>query len=195
MKWLLCLLASLCPAAEIMVRADALQRLVEQRMFATTNRKLWLKGNEKSGCNYAWLESPQVALQNGRFLLTARLSAKVAALPFPGACVGPMIRREILIVGNPFVQDGSLGVKDISMSELKDLDGAIADLVFRFARGRFPREFRYDILRDLRGSIARMGETEGLQLDLNQFQFSNVRVEDRAIVINCDFKMNLGARP
>lgn len=66
-----------CRGAQLQVYFSALERILADQVF-TQDGRLYMKGDRKNRCNFAYLEKPAVSAANGRLLVQARFSGRSA---------------------------------------------------------------------------------------------------------------------
>jgi hypothetical protein len=164
------------------------------RKFTTEHHRHYISGDEKSKCDYAYLETPRAVARSGRIFMTVGLRTRKAA-EFAGNCVGPGDSRDITFSALPLFDNGALGLKDIQMEAVSGLAFPGAESLIRtFIGGGIPSSFRYDFRSDLQNAIATAGAPQGVRLSLPEFAVRSISAEANQVVCTFDFVFSVTPR-
>src|ERR1019366_9160803 len=84
---------------ELQLYFSALQRILAGQVF-TEEGRLYVRGDRKNKCNFAYLEKPAVSADSGRLVIRARFSGRSSQSLF-GRCFGMGDSFDVLIGANP----------------------------------------------------------------------------------------------
>jgi hypothetical protein len=171
---------------ELHVQYSAIQKVLAQQMFGEEGR-LWVHGNAKSRCSFAFLENPRLGGIDGRLRIQARFSGRNAANLF-GFCLGPGDAFDLDIMATPYFQEGAIRLKDIYV-ESGGRETYYSRKVREAIRDNLPKKFEYRVSDEARKIMEREPANRPYQQELKNFQVSQVRVTPAAVILNLDFTL------
>ena len=187
---ILCLLVLVGPlgAVEFEVQFGALERLLGQQVFTQDGRK-YVRGNQKTRCNFAYLEHPQVRGGQGRLQIRARFTGRSAVNMF-GQCVGLGDAFDVLVEARPEYRDGNLGLADVAVTSPGKAGFYIRRVCTALAAS-LGREFRYPLAAQARKVLEDPGAQPDYRRELRNFRVSAIGVTGDALVLTVDFELTV----
>ena len=171
-------------AVELAIHFTALQRLLAEQVFTQDGRR-FVRGTPRLGCNYAYLEHPEVHGDGGRLGVHARFSGRSAWDLF-GRCVGLGDAFDVWITAAPYYSDGAIRLKDVRV-ESRDRDGFYIRRVRAALADTLRRQFVYRIAADAKKLLEEQhGE---YRAELSGFGVPSIRVTSDALVLALDFTL------
>jgi hypothetical protein len=188
------LAASPAPAAELELRYGVLERVIGQQIFSQEGR-LYVRGNQNTKCQYAFLESPKIGSDGGRLKFNAKFSGKTA-LGMMGRCVGLGDSFEFTMTSVPVVVNGNLMFSEVNITTPRD------SYYIRRVREALARSFSKDLKIDVREQAFKLmnqmrddqiqaqaaGKTVFIP-ELSTFQLGGIRIAPEGLVLVVDFKL------
>lgn len=179
----LLLLASCAPAVELQIEFRALERILAEQVFTEDGRR-YVKGDRKTRCNFAYLESPRIENDNGRVRIHARFTGRTA-LNVLGQCVGLGDAFPVTLTARPVYKDGQLRLADVAATSDGRNGYYIRRVCAALAAG-LPRDFRYPLENEARRLLEEPGRRE-----IRGFQAPDIRVTSDALVLVVDFQLRV----
>ena len=176
-------------AADLEIRYAALERMIAAEMF-TPEGRLYVKGNARAKCQFAYLESPMLSSQDAaaaapRLRINARFSGR-SALDLFGKCVGLGDSFDLTLTSLPVVKDGTIALADVKVSTVKD------SYYIRKVRAALEQSFQKDFRIQVKDQAPRFLEPAASAKytpQLTGFNLQSVRVGPEALVLMVDFRL------
>jgi len=185
---LLLLAACAAPAVEIHLQFGALERMLAKQVFTQEGRK-YVKGSEKTRCNFAYLEQPKFQGKDGRLVIRARFSGR-SSLNMFGQCVGLGDAFTVVITAVPVFQQGSVALSGVSaVSENKT--GFYIRRVCTALSSSLARDFRYPLAAEAQRALEDPGMQPDYRRELRQFRVPEIRVTNDSLVLVVDFELTV----
>ncbi len=171
--------------AELHLHFTALQRILAEQVFTQDGRK-YVRGNPVSKCNFAYLENPRIAEEQGRLRIQARFSGRTAANVF-GKCIGLGDSFDVTILASPVYRQGAIALQGVQVNT-----GGRDSFYIRRVRSAMAvslaRDFTYGIQEDARRIFEQKRENS-YKPELASFYVPRMRVSPEAIVLTVDFRL------
>lgn len=172
-------LPSVGRCAEIVLEQSAVQSLLIEGLFKEEGRLHLQKG----AC-FAYLENPQVSLQNGRVIIRVHLNSKLG-VPSGRDCLGVALASWATVSAAPIAQGHVVRLTEIRVDEVEDPN--TRNLLNLGLAPALPGAVEFDVKKAveemLKGSGSRMqGEVQALKIDA-------VKAGDNKLSISFDFKL------
>jgi len=182
-------LAPCCLAADIEMRFAALERIIAAQLFTQDGRH-YVRGNEKTRCQFAYLEAPHIDSDHGRLRVRARFSGRSAMVVMKG-CVGLGDSFDLTITGLPAVHNGAIILHDVNVSTPRD------SFYIRRVRAALARSIAKDFKIEVRDQARRLLESSSdpapatplYRQEVTAFELGEVRVTADALVLVVEFKL------
>ena len=148
------LLSSGCVAAagttsEISLHNTAIEKMLMEELFIDRGRYNLVP---ETACQYAYLESPSVAMSQGRVRIGVTLTGKLA-LEVSGKCVGGTSDVvQLTVSGKPAYAGQKIGLTDIRVDEVSN--EAYRMLLQQFMQSAIPRAVQIDVREGLQRILA-----------------------------------------
>lgn len=182
---LLLLLAIPAMAADLELRYSALERLISEQMFTQDGRR-YVRGDAKTKCQYAYLESPRLGADQDRLHITARFSGR-SAFDLMGRCVGLGDSFDLNLTASPVARDGAITLLNVKVSTLRD------SYYIRRVRAALEQSIGRDFKIEVKDQARRLLETTApnasYKPELKGFALNSVRVTGEALVLAVDFRL------
>ena len=136
-------------ASEIAIQNTAIEKMLMEELFIDRGRYNLL---QETRCQYAYLDSPTVAISQGRVRIKVRLSGKLA-LEVGDQCVGSgsdVVR--LTVSGKPTFSGEKIGLTDIRVDEVSN--EAYRVLLQQFLESAVPRAVSIDLRQGLQRILA-----------------------------------------
>ena len=175
-------------AVEVHLQFGALERMLAQQVFTQEGRK-YVKGSEKTRCNFAYLEHPQFQGKDGRLFIRARFSGRSSVNMF-GQCVGLGDAFTVVIAATPVFQQGNVALAGVTaVSEGKT--GFYIRRVCTALSTSLARDFRYPLAAEAQRALEDPGMQPDYRRELRQFRVPEIRVTNDALVLVVDFELTV----
>jgi hypothetical protein len=177
-------------AAELELRYAALERIVGEQLFSQDGRH-YVRGDRSTKCQFAYLESPHVAAENGRLRVTARFSGR-SALDVFGRCVGLGDSFDLTLTGSPRARNGALIFENVDVTTVRD------SYYIRRVRKALTSSFSKDFKIEVRDQARRLLEQQppgpasfkpAFQQEMAGFELGDVQVHPDALVLVVEFRL------
>jgi len=190
----LVLLAPRLAAVEIRVEHSVIRALLAEQAF-TDEGRFYVKGQKAAKCSFAYLENPEIGAENGRLRIRARFTGRSARDLF-GRCVGLGDSFVTVITAVPYYQDGMLRLRDVVVRN-EGPEGFYARRVRTTLARELPRKFGYRMHEEAKRILEQPvdGGKAPYHQRLEQFQASEVRVTDEAVILVLDFVLVVKGQP
>jgi hypothetical protein len=181
-----CLWAGSCHGAEVQLYFSALQRIMAEQVF-TQEGRLYMRGDAKNKCNFAYLEQPVVAADNGRLLVKARFSGR-SARSFFGKCLGMGDSFDVRISASPSYTNGMLALRDVKV-ESPGRDSFYIRRVRAVMSNSLAKNFKYSLERDAKRMFEQERPGAVYRQQLQRFDVREIRVLPDSILVVLDFRI------
>ena len=175
-------------AVEVHLQFGALERMLAQQVFTQDGRK-YVKGSEKTRCNFAYLEHPQFQGKDGRLSIRARFSGR-SSLNMFGQCVGLGDAFTVVITATPVFQQGNVALAGVTAVS----DGKTGFYIRRVCAAlstSLARDFHYPLAAEAQRALEDPGMQPDYRRELRQFRVPEIRVTNDALVLVVDFELTV----
>ncbi|HEV3197836.1 MAG TPA: hypothetical protein VGZ73_08005 [Bryobacteraceae bacterium] len=175
-------------AVELHLQFGALERMLAEQLFTQDGRR-YVHGNQKTRCNFAYLERPRIHGDAGRLRIHAEFTGRSAMNVF-GQCVGMGDAFDLTILATPQFRDGNVGLKDVTVVS----DGKSSFYIRRVCASiaaSLGRDFHYPMASETQKLLEDPGAHPGYKRDLRNFDVTEVRVTEDALVLVIDFQLTV----
>jgi hypothetical protein len=184
-----CGVAPACLGAEIELRFGALERVIAAQLF-TQDGKHYVRGNEKTRCQFAYLETPHIDSDHGRLRVRARFSGRSAFSVMKG-CVGLGDSFDLTLTAMPAVHNGAIVLHDVNVSSPRD------SYYIRKVRAALAQSISKDFKIELHDQARRLLESQSeapskdslYRQELSSFDLGEIRVTPDALVLVVEFRL------
>ena len=178
--------SALSSAAELQLYFSVLQRVLADQIF-TQDGKLYVKGDAKNKCNFAFLEHPAVAADNGRLLVKARFTGRSAQSLF-GRCFGVGDSFEVAILARPQYRDGFLALTDVRV-DTPGRDTFYTRRVRAAMASSLASQFKYNVAAEAKRTLEEPKPNNPTRQELRRFDVKDIRVLPDSVVVVLDFQL------
>jgi hypothetical protein len=175
-------------AVELHLQFGALERMLSQEVFTQEGRK-YVKGSQKTRCNFAYLEHPQFQGKDGRLVIRTRFSGR-SALNMFGQCVGLGDAFTVVITATPVYREGSVALAGVTAVS----DGKTGFYIRRVCAAlsaSLAHDFHYPLAAEAQRALENPGVQPDYRRELRQFRVSEIRVTNDALVLVVDFELTV----
>jgi hypothetical protein len=185
---LLPLISSTSPAVELHLQFGALERMLSQTVFTQEGRK-YFRGSKESKCNFAYLEHAQIKGEGGRLRIRARFTGR-SSLNMFGQCVGLGDAFDVIVTARPVFHDGQIALRDVTATG-DNKTGFFIRRVCAAMAASLGHDFHYPLAAEARKALEETGAQPDYKRELRNFQVSEIRVTDDALVLAIDFQLTV----
>lgn len=178
--------SALSSAAELQLYFSVLQRVLAEQIF-TQEGKLYVKGDAKNKCNFAFLEHPAVAADNGRLLVKARFTGRSAQSLF-GRCFGVGDSFDVAILAKPQYRDGFLALTDVRV-DTPGRDTFYTRRVRAVMASSLASQFKYNVAAEAKRTLEEPKPNNPTRQELRRFDVKEIRVLPDSVVVVLDFQL------
>jgi len=185
---LLMLLAANAAAVELRLEYGALERMLGEQVFTQEGRR-YVRGSEKTKCNFAYLEKPQVRGENGRLRMKARFSGR-SALNLAGQCVGLGDAFDVVIRALPVYRAGAIWLTDVKVTS----DGKTGYYIRRVCaamEASLARDFKYGLDHEAQMLLENPSVQPNYRREVRKIAVPEIRVEEGALVLAVEFELTI----
>jgi hypothetical protein len=185
---LLALAALDAGAVEVHLQFGALERMLAKQVFTQDGRK-YVKGSQKTPCNFAYLEHPQFQGKDGKLVIRARFSGR-SSLNMFGQCVGLGDAFTVVITATPAFQQGNVALAGVTAAS----DGKTGFYIRRVCTAlsaSLARDFHYPLAAEAQRALEDPGMQPDYRRELRQFRVPEIRVTNDALVLVVDFELTV----
>jgi hypothetical protein len=175
-------------AVELHLQFGALERMLAQEVFTQEGRK-YVKGSQKTRCNFAYLEHPQFQGKDGRLVIRSRFSG-CSALNMFGQCVGLGDAFTVVITAAPVYREGNVALTGVTAVG----DGKTGFYIRRVCAAlstSLAHDFHYPLAAEAQRALENPGVQPDYRRELRQFRVSEIRVTSDALVLVVDFELTV----
>ena len=161
-------------ASEIAIQNTAIEKMLMEELFIDRGRYNLL---QETRCQYAYLDSPTVAISQGRVRIKVRLSGKLA-LEVGDQCVGSgsdVVR--LTVSGKPTFAGEKIGLTDIRVDEVSN--EAYRVLLQQFLESAVPRAVSIDLRQGLQRILA--DRQAKVEVTVSQLSVTELTAENNVI--------------
>ena len=180
--------AAAVAGSELQIQYTALGKILAQQVFTQEGRK-YVRGDKDQRCNFAYLEHPEIAGNNGHLWIRARFTGR-SARNFLGRCVGLGDSFDLQIFASPYYHDNVIGFKDVRVESVNK-DGIYIRLVRNALAFSLANDFQYRLFDDAKHMLETKQEPLPITQELRSFQVKDIRVTGDALVLNLDFTLTV----
>jgi hypothetical protein len=178
--------ASPLHAIELQIYFTAMQRLLASQVFTQEGQRLYVRGDGKNKCNFAYLENPIVSSAGSKLAIRARFSGKTAR-NFFGKCVGVGDSFDLSIAAVPYYRDGMIALRDVKV-ESPGREGYYIRRVRAAIGDSLSRQFAYNVAADAK-RILEMKRDSLYDQELRRFTVTAIRIAPDSLVVGLDFQL------
>ena len=102
--------------SEITIRSSAMRKMLMDQLFVDRGRYFLLR---QSQCQFAYLESPVVAVAVGRVAIKARLTVHLGG-EADGRCAGAGESFDVIVSARPYFSGENIGLTDIRIDDISN---------------------------------------------------------------------------
>lgn len=166
-------------AAEIQLEPSAVLKLLTQALFTREG-----KYDLRAGKCFAYLESPSVALKDGRVSIRSHLSSRTG-VEVQGACLGVNLMSWTVVSGAPVARGGVVRLEDIRIDQVDDPTARL--VVESGLLPSLPGAVDLDVQQAVSGLLK--DPKLALQAQVEAFNFDSVGVVDQKLRLRFDFRL------
>lgn len=168
--------------AEVKIGPNTVQKILTDQLFTRSGRWYLLD----DGPCYAYLESPQTRLEQGRIWLDAHLSSRIGQR-LGNYCVGAGFASGVTISAQALGRGSTLTLGDIRIDHVDDgATAALVSLLRSVAPDALPRAFHIDVLQSVRGNPIPLA---GYTISVGPFDIQNVVTNPDGVTVHFDFAL------
>ena len=168
--------------SEITIENTALRKMLMDQLFTDRGRYHLLR---KSACQFAYLESPVVAVAVGRVGIKARLIGWLG-METDGGCSGAGDSIDVIVSGKPYFSGENLGLTDIRVDQ-------VSNELYRIVLQQFldialPNALAINLREGLQSAIAE--HNASFEVIVSKLAITNLIAENNQIHANLSFALS-----
>lgn len=181
-----CAVIVLAPAAhgvELKISAKALERTLQQQLFATDTGRYYLRGDAHSSCR-VYAEKPSVTFNADRVVVHLHTSARLGTA-VRSACLGIALAPNVDVSMIPVAEGETIGFRDVRVEHVSD-SRELNFLLTPFLSRKVPSSMKINAATILRELLSQSAQTTGYLFKLDRLQVHSMQVRDSSLVIDVD---------
>lgn len=168
--------------SEIIIENTAMRQMLMDQLFIDRGRYYLLR---QSPCQFAYLESPVVAVAVGRVGIKARLTGRLGT-KVDGSCTGSGDSFYVTISAKPYFSGENLGLTDIRVDE-------VSNELYRIMLQQFlvlavPEALQINLRHGLERMIGQQGSS--VEVLISRLNVTNLIAENNQIRANLSFVLS-----
>jgi len=168
--------------SEITIENTALRKMLMDHLFIDHGRYHLLR---QSPCQFAYLDSPVVAIAVGRVGIKVRLTGWLG-MEADGSCTGSGDSFDVTVSGKPYFSSGKLGLTDIRVDR-------VSNELYRIVLQQFldlalPKAFAINLRQGLQSVIAE--QNASYEVIVSKLTVTNLTAENNRIHANLSFALS-----
>jgi hypothetical protein len=169
-------------SSEIAIENTAIEKMLKEELFIDRGRYNLV---QETRCQYAYLDSPAVAIAEGRVRIKVRLSGRLA-MEVGDKCVGGGSDVVSLTVsGKPTYAGEKIGLTDIRLDEVSN--EAYRMLLQQFLESAVPRAVSVDVRKGLQRVLA--DRQAKIEVTVNQLSVTELTADDNVLHATLTFSL------
>lgn len=177
-----------CPAVELKVGRDALQRTLKQQLFGGSDKRFFLKGNAHSACS-VYADDAQVSFIQDRIVVRVKTHARLGQAVH-GACLGISLAPTSEVSVEPYGEGDAIGFRDARVLKVSD-QRELNFLLTPFLKSQVPSSMKVDAAELLRKALAGSTESSGYKVALDKLKIHSVQIEGDDLVVDADGEISV----
>ncbi len=182
------LFANTCDGAEVQLYFSALQRILGEQVF-TQDGRLYVRGDAKNKCNFAYLEQPALSADGPRLVVKARFSGRTARNLF-GRCFGLGDSFDVRIIASPRYAGGALALQDVRV-ESPGRDSFYIRRVRTVMAESLGKNFKYNLAGDAKRLFEEQKPGAQYRQELRRFDVKEIKVLPDSLLLVMDFQITV----
>ena len=172
--------AVFCPAVELTVSRQALERTLKQQLFSGPDGRYYLRGNAHSAC-FISVEDPHLSFEQDRIVVHMKA---VARLGVRGVCLRAItLPAEVSL--EPDAEGETVGFRDARLDKISDRK-EINFVLAPFLRGDVPKNMKVNAADLLRKALVGSTAASGYKVTLNRLKIHSVQVNGDKLEVDAD---------
>jgi len=174
--------ALLAASSEISIENTAIEKMLKEELFIDRGRYNLV---QETRCQYAYLDSPAVAIAGGRVRIKVRLSGRLA-MEVGDKCVGggsDVVR--LTVSGKPTYAGEKIGLTDIRLDEVSN--EAYRMLLQQFLESAVPRAVSVDVRKGLQRVLA--DRQAKIEVTVNQLSVTELTADNNVLHATLTFSL------
>jgi hypothetical protein len=175
-------------AVEMRISRDALERTLQQQLFAGPNGRYYLKGSLQSPC-FTYVEDPKLAFAQDRIVVRIKVHARLGKA-VAGSCLGLSLSVPAEVSLAPDAEGETIGFRDASLDRVSD-QKELNFLLSPFLSHQIPSSMKVnagDLLRKaLEGSTA----SSGYKVTLDRLKIHSIQIDGDTLVVDVDGNLSV----
>jgi hypothetical protein len=172
-----------CPAVQLKVSRDALQRTLKQQLFSGPDGRYFLKGNAKSAC-HVYADDAQLTFTQDRITVRVKAHARLGQ-PVAGACLGIALAPIAEVSLEPFGEGDTIGFRDAQMIKVSDRR-ELNFILSPFLSHQVPSSMKVNASDLLRKALEGSTANSGYKVSLERLKIHSVQIEGDDLVVDAD---------
>ena len=178
------LLASIpCPAVQLKVSREALERTLKEQLFSGPDGRYFLKGSAQTAC-HVYADDAALVFTQDRILVKVKTHARLGQA-VGGACIGLTLAPTSEVSLEPYGEGEAIGFRDAQMVKVSDRR-ELNFLLSPFLSHQVPSSMKVDAAELLRKALAGSTAKSGYKVSLDRLKIHSVQIEGDDLVVDAD---------
>lgn len=180
---LLFLSANVCPAGELRISRDALERTLRQQLFGGPDGRYYLKGSPQTGC---WVYADQADLSFAQDRIVVRISTHAKLGKSVGhGCLGIALSPTTEVSVEPFGEGETIGFRDAQVVKVSDRR-ELNFLLVPFLSRQVPRSMQVNAADLLRKALTGSTAASGYKVSLDRLKVHSIQIKGDNLIVDVD---------
>jgi hypothetical protein len=172
-----------CPAVELKVGRDALERTLREQLFGGQDKRYFLKGSAHSACA-VYADDVELSFQQDRIVVRVKTHARLGQ-SLRGECLGISLAPTSEVSVEPYGEGETIGFRNARVMKVSD-QRELNFLLTPFLSRQVPSSMKVNAAELLRKALAGSTASSGYQVTLEKLKIHSVQIEGDDLVVDAD---------
>jgi hypothetical protein len=172
-----------CPAVQLKVSREALQRTLREQLFGGPGGRYYLKGTSETPCAI-YAEDPQLAFTRDRIVVKVKAHARIGT-SLHGTCIGISLAPTSEVSLAPDGEGETLGFRDARLERISD-QRELNFVLAPFLSHQIPSSMKVNAADLLRKALEGSTATSGYKVTLDRLKIHSLEIQGDAVVVDFD---------
>jgi len=172
-----------CPAAELTVSRDALERTLKQQLFVGPDGRYYLKGSAQTACSIA-AEDPKLSFELDRIVVRMKTHGRLGHA-VGRTCVGMAFSFPAQVSLAPEAEGETIGFRDARLDKISD-NAEVNFVLSPFLRRQVPSGMKVNAADLLRKALVGSTASSGYKVTLERLKIHSIVIQGDNLVVDVD---------
>jgi hypothetical protein len=177
-----------CPAGQLTISRDALERTLKQQLFGGPHGIYYLKGDPQTPCSVT-AQDPSLSFEQDRIVVRMKTHARLGHA-VGGACLGLPISFPAEVSLEPNAEGETIGFRDARLDKVSD-QKELNFILSPFLRRQVPTSMKVNAADILRQALLGSTATSGYKVTLDRLKIHSIVIQGDALVVDVDGDMSV----